>query len=413
MTPWLAGAVGAAVALIQGVILRPNGVVHSPYTATLATLLTGGALLCGAAGAAWNHRRPGAGPPAFVALLGAVVVQAVIGTSPLMVVSDAVFHANNLARVSGGDLFLTSVTQHAQPFRFPYGVSFYVLLTPLLRAGADPVALVRWGAALAGVAAAAGLFGLLVARGPVLAALAVLILQCMPGTIEVLSFGNLSNAFAQGVTLLFLAWWSGRARGSWVAGAALLAVAAIAHLSGFIVLAVLAPWLVWSRWPAIKADRTRALAVGISLGLAAAYYVSFAGLIASQLARLGEGAGSGGPGIAAALWRQASSMAGQWGLPVVLLGLLGRPRPAEGGLDRDLTAWWGAGLVLLAFSLATPMDVRWVYALDGAAAIAAAGGLAWLWTRGRATRAVGLVLLAVQAGLGVAAWSVALWERYR
>jgi len=251
-------------------------------------------------------------------------VQVVIGTSPLMVVSDAVFHANNLARVAGGDLFLTSVTQHATPFRFPYGVSFYVLLTPLLRAGADPVALVRWGAALAGVGAAAALFGLLRGHGPARAALAVVLLQLMPGTIDVLSFGNLSNAFAQGMTVLFFAWWAGRAVGSWVAGAVLLAVAATAHLSGFIVLAVLCPWLVWAHWADRKEDRRRWLGLTVGQVVAAAYFASFTGLVVAQLPRLGEGGGSAAVGLLAALVRQAAGVAGQWGLPIAVLALLGR-----------------------------------------------------------------------------------------
>ena len=255
----LAGAAGGATSALLAAMLWPSGVVHSPHAARLAVLLTGASIACGSWGAFWTRRREGAGPWAFVALLAAVVVQVVVGASPLMVVSDAVFHANNLARVSAGDLFLTSVTQHATPFRFPYGVSFYVFLAPLLRAGADPVALVRWGASLAGVAGAAGLFALLAGRGHARAALAVTLWQILPGTIDVLSFGNLSNAFAQGLTILFFAWWAGRAGGSWAAGALLLAVAATAHLSGFIVLAVLCPWLALG---ALAGAEARSHAVG-------------------------------------------------------------------------------------------------------------------------------------------------------
>jgi hypothetical protein len=411
--PWVAGALGSLIAAMQASILWPSGVVHSPYATRLAVLLCGASIASGAWGAFWARRRAGAGVWAFTALLAAVVVQLVIGTSPLMVVSDAVFHANNLARVSAGDLFLTSLTQHAPPFRFPYGVSYYVVLVPLLRAGLDPVALVRWGAGLAGVAAAAGLFGLLARRGPARAALAVALWQLMPGTIDVLSFGNLSNAFAQGMTVLFFAWWAGRARGSWATGAALLAVAATAHLSGFVVLAVLGPWLAWAHWPELKHDRTRAVAMIVGLVAAALYFGSFAGLVVEQLSRLREGGGPAAQGPLAALVRQLWSLARQWGLPVLALALLGRPRPASDRLDRDLTAWWGAGVVLLGLAVATPLDVRWVYALAPAAAIAAAIGFARCWTGGPMGRLAGLTLLAVQAGLW--AWSAAdaLWSRYR
>jgi hypothetical protein len=132
---------------------------------TLAVLLAALAVVCGAFGAAWERARPGAGRWAFVALGSAAVLQVVLGASPLMVVSDAVFHANNLGRVAGGDYFLTSVTQHARPFRFPYGVSFYALLVPVLRAGVDAVALVRWGAARGPAGRGRGCSRCLVPRG--------------------------------------------------------------------------------------------------------------------------------------------------------------------------------------------------------------------------------------------------------
>ena len=164
-------------------------------------------------------------------------MQVVAGTSPLMVVSDAVFHANKLVR--GGRAATcsrSSVTQHARPFRFPYGVSFYAVLAPLARAGLDTVALVRVGAAAAGLVATAGCLpsGPRPPR-PAAAALSAVLLQLLPGTFDVAySYGNLSNAFGQAVTVLFFCWWAGRAPGGWPVGAALLALAALAHFSSFV-----------------------------------------------------------------------------------------------------------------------------------------------------------------------------------
>ena len=171
--------------------------------------------------------------------------------------------------------------------------------------------------------------------------------------------------------------------------------------------------MAWARWPDIQGDRTRGLALVIGLGIAALYYASFASLVVSQLARLGEGGGRPGLGVWGAVSRQAVSVIGQWGLPALALALLGRPRPSRGGLDRDLTAWWGAGLVLLALSLVTPLDVRWVYGLGPVVAVAAASGAAFLAATGRAGRAGAAVLLAAHASLGVWAAAGALWERYR
>jgi hypothetical protein len=412
--PWMAIAAGGGIAALQGALLWPSGAVHSPYAVRLAVLLGIASIGCGLWGAWWGRRNIGAGPWAFVALLVAVVVQVVVGASPLMVVSDAVFHSNNLVRVASGNLFLTSQTQHATPFRFPYGVSFYVLLAPLLRLGLDPVALVRWGAALAGVAGAAALFGLLAsARGPALAALAVVLLQMTPVTIDVMSFGNLSNAFGQGLTLVFFAWWAGRARGSWLAGALVLALAATAHLSCFIVLMALAPWLVWAHGTELRHDRTRAIGLVLGLGAAVAYFASFAPMVTAQLARLGEGAGPSGGGVIAAVARQGMGLMGQWGLPVLALAVLGLPRSTRDRLDRDLVAWWVAASVLLVLALVSPLDVRWIYALGPVAAVAAATGFARRWHSARITRIAGLVLLAVQAALAAWTAAVAIWLRYR
>ena len=169
-----------------------------------------------------ERRRSGAGAWALIAMTAAWLVQGLLATSPVMIVSDAVFHANTLARVAGGDFFPTSVTQHATPFRFPYGVSFYAVLAPLFRAGIDGVALVRVGAAVAGVLASAALFLVLLrAYGAAAAGLAVVLLQTLPATFDVAySYGNLSNAFGQSATVGFFAWWAGTRAGGMGGGRA-------------------------------------------------------------------------------------------------------------------------------------------------------------------------------------------------
>jgi hypothetical protein len=184
----------------------------------------------------------------------------------------------------------------------------------------------------------------------------------------------------------------------------------MAHLSAFIVLAVLCPWLVWSRWPQVKQDATRALGLGVGLGAAAAYYASFTGLVIRQLGRLGEGGGSAGQGVFAAVAGQGAAVVGQWGLPLMVLLLLGLPSPSSGQHDRDFAAWWRAGLVLLLMALVTPLDVRWVYALGVAAAVAGAEGFVRLW---RGSRLAAAALLGAEAFLAATTAWVALWDRYR
>ena len=125
-----AAALGSAMAVVVALTLWPGGAVWSGYAATLWGQVLALALAACLFARWQNVKQPGSGPYAFAAMLLAGVVQGVWAAHPVMVVSDAVFHANRLVAVAGGDLFPTSVTQHAIPFRFPYGVSFYLWLAP-------------------------------------------------------------------------------------------------------------------------------------------------------------------------------------------------------------------------------------------------------------------------------------------
>lgn len=412
-----AAALAAAgeAALAQALLLWPQGLLHSPYRTWLAGWLCAGAL-GGLLFARWRERRvTGAGPWAFVAFLSAFLVQVLAATSPAMVVSDEVFHANNLIRVAGGEWFLTSLTQHARPFRFPYGVSFYALLVPLLRLGVDAVALVRGAAGVSGLAASLGLFALLAPAGPARAGLAVVFLQLVPGAFDPYSFGNLSNVFGQSMTTLFFCWWAGRAPGGWPAGAALLALACLGHFSSLVVAVVLlAALLVASRRP----GRPRAVAAGAGLAGAALYYARFVPLMLAQLPRLREGGGQGrgaSRGAMDALRLQLGGILSQWGIPALALAVVGRPRPRRSGttLDRDLAAYWAAGAVLAVPAIVSPLDVRYLYALTVPLAAAAGAGFVRLRERGRAGAAAAWLLFAAQAAWGLRALVEAIVYRYR
>ena len=413
--PAAAGAIGAAGAIVLAFVVLPAGALFSPYTVRAAALTTVGGLVAGAAGAWWRRTDTAAGRAAFLALLVAWIVQVVLGTSPLMIVSDAVFHANRLAAVAAGDLFPVSLTQHGRPFRFPYGVSFYALLAPLARLGGDTVLLVRAGAAVAGVLSAAGLFAIVRRRwGAFAAGAAVILLVLLPGVFDVaFSYGNLSNAFGQSATVLFVAWWvSGR--GGWAAGAALFVVAALAHFSSLVVLVAIAVALVLL--PGERPDRARWLALGVGASAALLYYAQFAGLVVEQIPRLFEGGGQGrgasrSAGDAARM--QLLAVVGQWGLPALVLAWFGRPRTAAGPTDRALAAWWtGAGLLAIP-AIVSPVEVRYVYALSAPLAAAAGAGLAHLHAAGGGRRVLGWLLAAAQGVLGVAALVHALLLRYR
>ena len=416
MTAPAAVAAAASVSMAECLSLWPYGILRSGYAWRLALILAVGAAMLGLIAAAMDRRGRGRGPWAFAALLVALLVQGVAATSPLMVVSDAVFHANQLDRVAHGDLFLTSVTQHARPFRFPYGVSFYALLAPLLRGGLDGVDLVRAGAAVSGLVASIGLFALLAPQGAATAALAVVLLQLLPGTFAVYSYGNLSNVFAQSMTTLFFYWWAGRNPGGWAVGALLFVLGSLGHFSSCVFLTALGAALLLGRRFHPGLDRVRGLALGVGLVLALAYYASFWRLIADQVPRLLEGGGQGrgaSRGMWDALRLQLLGAVEQWGLPAIVLAALGRPRPARSVLDRDLAAYWMAGAALILPAVLTPLDVRYLYALTVPLAVAAAWGLGVLSTRGTAGRMAGALLIGLQAALAARGIVEAVLQRYR
>jgi hypothetical protein len=410
-----ATALGTGAAVAVALVTLPSGALFSPYLARAALLVSAGVLVAAAWGRGWAGVDGATGRAAFLSLWAAFLVQVVLGTSPLMIVSDAVFHANKLAAAAAGDLFPVSVTQHARPFRFPYGVSFYAVLAPLARLGLDTVGLVRVGAAVSGLFASALVFAIVRGRwGALAAGAATILLQLLPGVFDVAySYGNLSNAFGQAATVAFIAWWiSGR--GGWAAGAALFVLAALAHFSCLVVLVAVAAALLLL--PGARPDGTRAIALGLGAALAALYYLPFAGLVFEQLPRLVEGGGQGrGPSRSAwdAARLQVLTAVGQWGLPSLVLAWFGRPRPAGGPVERTLAAWWvGAGALALP-AIVSPIEVRYVYALTAPLAAAAGAGLAHLHDDRGGRRAVGWTLVAAQAALGISALVHALLVRYR
>ena len=348
--------------------------------------------------------------------MAAGLVQGIAAVSPVMVTSDAYFHANNLIRLSKGELFLTSITPHARPFRIPYGISFYALLWPLRPTGVEPVVLVRWGAALSGIAASIALFFLLVKRSARVAGLAVIVLQLLPATFRYYSEGTLSNVFGQSITALFFAWWAGGTPLGAGLGALLLSIGTLAHLSSLITLLLLCAALVLLRRRTGPLGRTRWLALVAGIAVAILYYAQFSRLILDQLPRLQEGAGEGGGaplGLWEALKTQLAGIASGWGLPALGLAWLGRPRRLTDLLDRDLAGYWLMGLVLFGVALLSPLEARYVYALTIPVSVAAAHGLVLLWDAGLGGRVAASGLLAFQAALAAREIVEAVFLRYR
>lgn len=422
LAPAVASLVAGGVSVAQALALSTDGLLYSPYAVALAWLLVLAALAACFAARGFERVLPGSGAGAFGALLLALVVHGVAATSPVMVSSDVVFHANRLRDAAGGELFPTSVTQHALPFRIPYGVSFYALLVPLAWLGLDRVSLVSAGAGLAGVVAAAAAFGLLARRDVRHATATVVALQLLPGGFTIYSYGNLSNAFGQAVTLLFFCWWSGGAPGGFVVGGLLFAVAGISHLSSLIVLTVLAAALVLAGGAKLRADKARLRGLALGGGLVLAYFSRFAGLVLSQIPRLFEGGGQGRAGSRGpwdALGYQLDGVPAQFGWPAIVFALVGllvwrrRGRWREGGVERDLTAYLAAVALMAVPAVVSPLEVRYLYALGLPVAALAASGFLELRARGRLLGSMAWLSCAAQFGLAAYVVSDCVLFRYR
>jgi hypothetical protein len=408
----LAVAAALAVTAVQTLLLWPCGLLHASYALRLALLLVVGIVALGIV-VRWMTRSslPPTPAPLF-ALLAAFFVQGVIGTYPLLIPTDASFHANKLAIVAKGDLFPVSETQHHPPYRFPYGVSFYALLAPAQRwLGLDNVSLVRGGAAFAAVLGSAALCWLLLPRGSLEAALATGTLQLIPVTFALWKYGNFSNIFGQAMTVLFFAWWTRRQVGGPVMGVLLVLLACLSHLSSFIVFVALAAALVLLEPKAVWQRKRCVLPLMGGLVLSCAYFLHFRELVLGQMHRfLGSGGEARPPGwLGMAAWRQGQWSLAWWGIPVMVLAAFGMPQWKSGDLlDRSLVAFWAAGLACGLAAIVSPLEVRYQYALTLPLAVAAAEGARRLWTKGRIGRIVAVGLLGAVVAVGLAGIVAAL-----
>jgi hypothetical protein len=401
-----AAVAGVAASAFAALLLAPSGLVHSSNASRLPWLVA-----LAFAVSAVATRALGTGRAGFAALGFAVAVHGILATSPVMVVSDAVFHAHVLQGVAAGDLFPTSVTQHARPFRIPYGAFFYALLVPGLKAGLDPVALVRWGAGLAGCVASVALLGLLRRLGTGRASLGLALFTALPLHFTLYSAGNLSNAFGHWATIGFLAWWAGSTPLGAALGSFLVIAACTSHLSSAIVVTCIAAGLIAARRGVL--DRTRVVALGVGFGLSALYYFGYFELITTQLPRLLEGSGGGAAGLSNVGGRLLSAAMG-FGLPVLLLsaaGLMDRS-DGDGDIGRDLRYAAVGGLLLGLVAAVSPLEVRYLPAVSPALCLLSANGIQWLWKR-RYGGWLADLLLTLQAGLFTYALYTALYIAYR
>lgn len=356
-----------------------------------------------------------------VAILLSLTVHGILPPSPLVIQGDAQLHGNKLGEVARGNRFPVSRTDHKPPFEFPYGFSFYEVLSPLVSPELSNVRIVREGAAFFWCLSLLGLALILGRTSAVLAAVSVLLWTFAPVNIRTMGFGNLSNVFAQAIFVLFLVTAVLMPQGLLRATAltVLVTLSATSHLSSFIVLATLLGVAVL-----FPSDRRgvafKPLVAGVLVS--AGYYLTFLPMVVAQLPRLlGERGGSAGVFDPWRLPLQILAGAG-WPLLVLLALsiLVSAPRMVL-PLGRSLAA---TGLLLAVVALVSPIEVRYLLAVMPVMVVVAATvfhkdepgsfpgqtlsslvDLPWLRRLGddlvATPIAVGLVLLAVHKGLQV------------
>lgn len=425
-------AIGAAVLLTagQGAVLARG---FAPYTGfpQIATRLALATAIVVALGA-WFVRvrqRPLRNTARFAVAFsaGAWFLELLVLMHPNMPIGDALFHAHRFQGVLAGDWYFTSIAPGG--YAFPYAPGLYVVAAPfagLVRREFGDMALLR--IVTTGADAAAGLLLYYIAarawHDRLAAAGAVAMYHLMPLSFRIVTVGNLTNAFAESLTVGAIALVTAPALKA-IAGpgtlalALMLTAAFLSHTSTFAILSVcgLTSALVFA-WKGGAALRSPAKAIAVAtlcaiLLAVVSYYAHFIETYRTELARLGTETATAAPDAggrgtferAAAVPRYLSLYLGLPGLALAALGGVDRwRRRSRDRLTLTIVAWVGACTLFLLVGVVTPLDMRHYLAVIPAIALLAACGAAWLWREPGLPRLAAAGLLGWMLWIGVDTW---------
>lgn len=438
-------ALCASAALAAGYVLA----LHRPALTSVAPALGLLSLSCTAlAGLAWPLTRrctSVAARPVLGLMLLAFALRMGGMLHPQALFSDLGMHANNLFKITLGELFFTTgLPGDAGGGQQPYPPGAYLLLLPgqlLAPDGASRRLLVQGGVALLD-SLTLGAIWLLIRRAGFGMRASLLGTACylLPTpALESFSIGEYANLGGQALALpllLLLGLGLAGAHGTagWTPGGRvwpvlLLAVAVALGLLGHsgvtlsVGALVAAAWgLVWTarlrgRDPAIDPLRLT-IASAAALTTALLIFYSAPIFVATLTGRAGSGAGSAPLRVLsdtlAALLGAAPPQGTRVALPpligVVALGGLALVAMGSGApaapLRALLAAWWAGTTLTLGLLVVAGQGVRWAIFLYPALCLTAGPLLAALWRRGRAGRLVAAATLAVIIIAGLSAWIV-------
>ena len=424
-------AIGAAVLIAAGVA---SAVARgfAPYTdfpavASRAGILIALALAAGTGAARLRLGAPLRNTARFAAAFSAsaLLLKLLVLLHPDMPIGDALFHAHRFQEVLGGNLYFTSVAPGN--YLFPYAPGLYVFASPfaaLVARGTSDMALLRIVAVVADAVVAILLYGAIArARGDRLAgACAVAVYHLLPLDFGVLAVGNLTNAFAQSLSVVALVLMAGGSlRLERTLGTALFAVvvtaAFLSHTSTFAILSVAcfvtAVLFWWCGGPAMR-NPARAIMVALAVAVLLAvglYYAHFMTTYRTELARIGAETASaapdaGGRGIVARLLSVPRYVYLYFGVPALALAAWGSRRlwrPVD-RLSLAIGGWALACGAFLVLGILTPVDMRYYLAAIPVVALVAGLGASAAWSAGGSARAVSAALLAWALLEGIFGW---------
>jgi len=430
-------AIGAAV-LLAGGIARTVAAGFGPYTdfplvAARSGAAVGAVLVFGALFVRLRRAAPFRNTARFAVIVSAaaLLLELLVLLHPDMPVGDALFHAHRFQQVLDGGLYFTSVAPGN--YLFPYPPGLYVAGAALARLtphGTGEMALLRVIAAAAGAAAGTLLYPVVVRwRGDRLAgACAVALYQLSPLNFGALAVGNLTNAFAQALSVVALAMMAamplriGRA-GMMLLFTAVLTAAFLSHTSSFAILSVgcaVIAILFRARGSAMLRAHAAAIALALVVALTLAiglYYAHFGETYRTQLSRLGAETAAaapdaGGRGILTRLSSVPRYLWSYFGVPVLVLAAGGiaawRRRPAADRLPLAVAGWSLACGAFLVLGVLTPVDMRYYLAAVPAVAVAAAVGASAGWAARGYLRLTSVALLAWAVLQEVSGWWAAI-----
>lgn len=422
----LAGAVLLLAA--QGAILAYGFAPYTSYpeTARRLALSIGAGLAIGAWLTVRWRGHPLRNTARFAAAFTAAAcfLELLVLFHPHMPLGDALFQAHRFQEALGGNLYFTSIAPGG--YAFPYAPGLYVAAAPFatfVRREMGDVALLRTVVTIADAAAGLLLY-FMAARAwhdRVAAAFAVALYHLVPLGFRVVTVGNLTNAFAESLTVAALALITAPALRSVASGGAValmlaLAAAFLSHTSTFAILVVCslgaAGLFLWKGGPALRSPSAAvAIATVVAALVAVAlYYAHFMDTYRAEFARLsGEtaagAADAGGRGIAARAAAVPRYFNVYLGIPLLALAAVGAlDRWRRGARDRltlAVAAWTSACAVFLLVGVLTPLDLRHYLAVIPAITLLAAVGASTLWRRSAPARAVAALLLGWTVWIGI------------